>query len=262
MNLTNIINNVIIFLAAFMIIYLVFGVILYFNQRSMIYFPSYQDFYKCEGFDNYEKIDYNGTRFYFKQRNENVIVYYHGNAGSACDRSQNKFIFEKTNNSLIFVEYAGFSNDNRKPSKELILNDVKNINNFIEEQRFKKIIIYGESLGSAVGSYHAKIGNIEHLILVTPFSSIKDIAKSQFPYFPVNLILKENYDNIKWLSNYEGKITILHGNKDSVVPAKFSKKLYENLKTENKQYILIEGFNHNDLWLSNEFNDKLFEVLK
>ena len=90
----------------------------------MIYYPDNQDFYGCEGFKDYEKINFNGTRFYLFEQSDSVLVYYHGNAGSACDRSFLKDIFEQSNHTLVFVEYAGYSNDTKKPSVVLFLKDV------------------------------------------------------------------------------------------------------------------------------------------
>lgn len=247
----------------FLIAYILFGMFLYFNQRNLIYHPNNQDFEDCFGFKDYQKLNYNGTRFYFKEKSlEKVIVFYHGNAGSACDRSFYKSVFEQFNYSLIFVEYAGYSNDDRKPSKKLILEDVENINSFIQEKSFVDVTIYGESIGSGAAGYHSNIGEVNNLILVSPFSRLVDVAQSKFIIYPVSIILKENYDNIKWLKNYENNLIILHGDKDIVIPSRFSRKLYETIPSKNKEYILIEGKGHNDLWESSIFINKLTEYVK
>lgn len=246
-----------------LIMYILFGLFLFLNQNSMLYHPNNQIFEECSGFKDYEKLDYNGTRFYFKPRSmEKVIIFYHGNAGSACDRSFFKSVFEQSNASLIFVEYAGYSNDNRKPSKKLILKDVKNINTFVQDNSFINITIYGESIGSGAASYHSYIGDVNNLIFVSPFSRLVDVAQSKFIIYPVSLILKENYDNIKWLQNYENNIIIFHGDKDLVIPSRFSKKLFEKIPTNNKKYILIEGKGHNDIWGSSVFKNKLIEHIE
>lgn len=80
---------------AMIITYFLVGLYLFFFQKSMIYFPNDQDFESCTGFKDYEKINHNGTRFYLKQISDQAIIYYHGNAGSACDRSFIKDLFEQ-----------------------------------------------------------------------------------------------------------------------------------------------------------------------
>ncbi|MBS8122066.1 alpha/beta hydrolase [Candidatus Vampirococcus lugosii] len=245
------------------IIYIIIGMLLFFNQKTMLYYPNNQDFDKCDGFNEYEKINFNGTRFYFKNNNKDkVIVYYHGNAGSACDRSYFKSIFEKSNASLVFVEYAGYSNDTVRPSKNLILKDAINIKNYIEEKGYKKIIIYGESIGSGPASYHASIGNVNKLILTTPFGKLVDLVQSKYIIYPANILLKEKFDNIKYLQNYEGSLLILHGDNDLVIPNKFSKKLFEKVPSKDKKYILIKNKGHNNIWSSPLFQEKIIENIK
>ena len=246
----------------FMIIYCVLGLFLFLSQKSMLYYPDNQDFESCERFNDYQKISFNGTRFYYKQGSlDNVIVYYHGNAGSACDRGYFKSFFEQSNSSIIFVEYAGYSNDKIKPSRNLILQDVDNINNFVKENSFKNVTVYGQSIGSGAASYHSFIGDVNSLILVGSFSSLEDVVRSKYIIYPASILLREKYNNIKWLQNFEGNVMILHGDSDQAIPHRFSQKLFNEIPTEKKEYVLIEGKGHNDIWGSPTFREKLVEFI-
>lgn len=245
-------------LASLIIIYLLLGLLLFFNQKSLLYYPDKQNFDNCSGFSDYQKIYYNGTRFYYKQSSvDNVIVFYHGNAGSACDRSYFKSTFEQSNSSLIFVEYAGYSNDNIKPSRKSILEDVQNVHDFVEKNSFKNVIVYGESIGSGAAGYNAYLGNVDYLILVTPFSRLDDVAQSKYIIYPALILVSEKYDNIKWLQNYKGNLIILHGDNDFVIPHRFSLKLFNKIPTDKKEYVLIEGKGHNDIWTSSIFVENI-----
>jgi len=249
------------FLFAFVIVYILFGIYLYFNQRGMMYFPNNQNFEDCVGFKDFEKKEYGGTKFYFKQKAQRAIVYYHGNAGSACDRSWTRSVFEQSDYSLIFVEYAGYSGDNRKPSRDLILKDVENIQGYLVDHSFSDNIIYGHSIGASAASYHASIADVENLILVAPFSSLREFAQSMYWFYPVSLLLTEKYDNIEWLQDFQGRVLILHGESDKVIPIRFSQKLFESIPSENKEYELIPGFGHNDIWNSHLFKEKLLAFI-
>ena len=242
--------------------YLILGGALFLGQKSMVYFPDNQDFEQCVGFKDFEKATHNGTRFYFKQgSNDGVIVYYHGNAGSACDRSFTAATLEQSNASLIYVEYAGYSNDTVTPSRELILKDVENIHDYVEKKAFSDVFIYGQSIGSGPASYHAFLGNVQHLILVTPFSTLAKVAQSKYIIYPVSMLLTENYDNIQWLQEYTGRLIIFHGDNDTLVPHRFSQQLYDAIPNKSKEYILIEAMGHNDLWGSPIFINKLMSFL-
>ncbi len=251
-------NFIIDTLIRLVMIYCFFGLFLFFSQKSMLYYPDNQDFESCDRFSDYQKINFNGTRFYYKQGSlDSVIVYYHGNAGSACDRGYFKSFFEQSNSSIIFVEYTGYSNDNIKPSRDLILQDVDNINNFVKENYFKNVIVYGQSIGSGAASYHSFIGDVNSLILVGSFSNLEDVVRSKYIIYPTSILLREKYNNIKWLQNFEGNIIILHGDNDQVIPHRFSQKLFNEIATEKKEYVLIEGKGHNDIWGSPIFREKL-----
>ncbi|MAH07231.1 hypothetical protein CMI38_03205 [Candidatus Pacearchaeota archaeon] len=253
------------FFIAILIVYSLFFIIFTFFQGSFIYFPTNQSFEDCPGFSNYEKKTISNTRFYFKQGNSSInkaIIYYHGNAGSACDRSMIKNFFEKYDYTLIFVEYSGYSNDKIKPNKERIFKNVENIHNFLINNNYNNNIVYGASIGSSLASYHASLGDVEKLILVSPFSSMKDLVKSKIRIYPVSLILKENYDNLALLSDYNNELLILHGDTDKEIPAYHSKNLYENIYIKNKKYTPIKNFGHNDLWLSNEFKKEIDQFIK
>ncbi len=255
-------KNILSFFGFILLFYLFIGILLYSFQKSMIYFPCDQDFDDCEGFNDYERIYYEGTRLYYMEGSrEGIVVYYHGNAGSACDRAVYKSTFERTNRSIAYVEYAGYSNDTRSPSKELILNDVENVNSFIEENHKGDVFVYGQSLGSGPASYHASLGGVDYLIFVNGFSDMADVASSRFPIYPA-FLLKENYRNVEWLQDFEGEAIFFHGDLDNVIPYELSKMLYEKMSAEKKEYFLIEGRGHNDIWQSSEFREKIFQFIK
>lgn len=246
----------------FVLIYIFFALFIYTQQRNIIYHPDSQDFFSCLAFDDYEAKVFNKTRFYFKEAGSNLIVHYHGNAGSACDRSFLKPYFEAHDFSIIFLEYAGYANDDRKASKELILNDVRNIVEFIEEKNFDKVFVFGESIGSGPASYQASISSVDSIVLVSPFYDLKSLAQSHYPFLPISILLKENYDIKKYLKNYNGNLLIFHGEKDLIISSKFSKKLYNELQNLNKKYILIKDASHNDIYSFNLFYEELYEFLK
>lgn len=246
------------------LLYILLGLFLFLFQNYLIYYPDSQDFFDCDTLRDYEPVVFNETRFYYKnQSTEGVVVYYHGNAGSACDRGRFKETFEKAGHSVIFAEYAGYSGDDKRPSKDLILNDVENVDKFIGSKGYEKIILYGQSIGSGAAAYHSNFSKeVEAIALTAPFSALSDVARSKFPVYPVDFILQEEYDNINWLEGFEGRMVIFHGKNDRVVPKEFSKKLYENTHNNKSKYVLIEGKGHNDVWRSEDFRAMLVEFMQ
>lgn len=231
----------------------------------MLYHPTPQVFEECAGFSNYQIIEYNSARaYYLNNSHENVIIYYRGNAGSACQRASLRSFFEQFDASIIFLEYSGYSNDNVEPSKEKILQNVRDINEFVNLQNYSNIIPIGMSIGSAPASYHTSINNnISTLILLNPISSVQEIAQRQFFFIPViPSLLTENFNNYKYLENFSNTLHIIHAQEDKTINSRFSRKLYETLKIEDSTYTLIGGYGHNTLWSSKEFRNLLKEKIE
>ena len=221
---------------------------MYLIQAKFVYFPDKRGFYSCSAFNDAQKLDANGTRFYFKKNSDRLVIVYHGNAGSACDRHFLKKVFEDAGYSYIFAEYAGYADDKKSPSKKLLMQDAKNIGSFVKDGKFSKVVLFGESLGTALASYHSTLADVDGIILVAPFDSMLNIAKRQYPIYPVGLLLREDYDNIKSLKGYKGKITIIHGSKDGIVPISMARNLFDRLDTDKKSFIEVEGAGHNDIY--------------
>lgn len=238
-----------IIIAILILTYITLGSYLYLYQNNFIYYPSKQDFNDCPEFEDSEKLNLNGTRGYYKNISNKIIIFYHGNAGSTCNRSYLKEEFIKQNLSYLFVEYAGYSNDIVKPSKELILKDVVNIAEFLGNKNYSEVIVMGESLGTALATYHSTLIKTDKLLLISPFYQIADIVKNSLAIYPVNLVLKENYKTNEWMKTSKAKeIKIIHGSNDEMIPIDQAKKLYEEIKITNKAFTQVNGAGHNNIY--------------
>jgi len=229
------------------LVYVGFGLLLFFAQAKFIYFPSDQDFDACPYFSDSKKKNINGTRFYYKNNSEKLIVFYHGNAGSACDRAFLKDTFSNSGYSYIFVEYAGYSNDLQKPSQERIMRDVENINTFLKSSGHKEVVLAGESLGASLAVYHSSISNENKLLLISPFFSFEDAIRSHYPVYPVSWMLRDKYESNLWLNDIR-KVQIIHGSVDTILPISGSKKLFGEMPVLEKKFVEVSGANHNDIY--------------
>lgn len=233
------------------ILYLLFGILMITNQEKFFYHPDEKNnFFECPGFEDYESKVVNGTRFYYNnlEFSDTVLIYYSGNGGSACDRWALQNYYEGYQASTIFVEYSGYSEDIREPSLKLLQQDVHTIELFVQENNYSKKYVVGESLGTGVASYHAYNYDVDVLLLLAPFYSTMDLGREKFPYYPISFLEIENYNSAYWLSHYDGRIVILHGEQDSNIPYTQSIKLYESLETEDKTLFIFPFAKHNDLY--------------
>ncbi len=248
-------------LTIFIVFYILFGVAISIFQERIIYRPTTQSFDTCEEFQSASKINYHGTRMYVKDINKPVVVLYHGNAGSACDRYFYADMFNQAGYGYVVVEYAGFSGDSNKPSHNLVKQNVQDVIDYLNENKISNVTVVGESIGTGVASYHASLQSPSKLLLISPFSNLSDVAKNHFWFYPTFFMVDNAFDNGILLNEYRNQVTIIHGDKDDVIPYKLSKKLYDELNTK-KELVTIKNAGHNDLFSYPETYTAILSFLK
>ena len=246
--------------------YITILVFLFFKQKDMVYYPDYPEsssFYDCNNFTEDEKKEYNWTRFYEKKwTNDNLVIFFHWNAWSACSRVEMKNILEKTWNNFIFVEYYWYSNpDNNNPNIEKILQDSLNIWEYIKNSEYKNINVIWRSVWTWPASYYAQNFEIKKLLLITPYSQLYKVASNKYPIFPIKALFSENYNSEEYLKDYKWELLIIHWNNDKVVPFHLAKELYNWINTTNKEFFEINNWNHNDILYYEWVSEKIIKFL-
>lgn len=235
-------------LGIFLLFYVGFGVFLVFSQEKIVYQPAVQDFTACTAFSAAEKVESEGTRMYVNViPKQPVVVLYHGNAGSACDRYFYAEQFSLAGYGYVVVEYAGYSNDSRIPSHKLLKQDVRNVIAYLEERGTTPVYVVGESIGTGLASYHASLEPPERLLLISPFTDLQAVAAERFWFYPTSLLVDNAFDNTQALSNYDGETMIIHGTSDTIIPYQLGEALFASL-AEKKEFVTIGGAGHNNLF--------------
>ena len=116
-------------------------------------------------------------------------------------------------------------------------------------------MLYGESLGTAIAIDLASKNNFSGIILESPFTSMETLAKKYYPYLPVKILLKDEYDSINKLEKVNSPILIMHGKKDTIVPFDMGNEMF--LKSKNPKY---SYFNDDDHMM--DYNSELIKNLK
>ena len=219
------------------VIYLIITFILYISQRSLLYHPTENNYsgdmltvsidkIKIKNDDNIELLAWYHEKDIEKYK---TILFLHGNAGSLENRIHKINHFNDMDVNFLIISWRGFSGNKGKPTEQGLYKDARSavkwlINEGIIEEN---IIIYGESLGTGVATEIAQNKNFAGVILESPFTSMVAAAKSKYPIFPINLLLKDKYESDKKINNIKSPILIMHGEVDKIVPFWMGKKMFE-----------------------------------
>ena len=225
------------FILTIFVIYFLVLVFLYFYQRSLLYHPNENNYsgdkisldiekVKIQTADNIELLGW-----YHKKnlKDYKTLVYFHGNAGSLENRVHKLNHFQDMNINFLIIAWRGFNGNKGKPSERGLYVDGKSAIDWLIKKGVdeKNLILYGESLGTGVATHLAQNKNYAGVILETPFTSMVDAAKNFYPYIPINLLLKDKFENFKKVNNINTPILVMHGEVDQIVPFSMGKKIYE-----------------------------------
>lgn len=206
-------------------------------QRQMIYFPSQaaeaDQLQEAAGLGLQAWRNESGALVGWipvTQRDEaRRMVVFHGNAGYALHRAYFVEGLRDLGWDLYLFEYPGYGARPGTPSEEYIKTAATEALESLLKNGAQPVYLVGESLGSGVATYLA--GNfprqIEGLLLITPFTTLSEVATHHYPWLPVRTLLEERYDSVSALSEYRGPVAFLLAGRDEVVPVSLGQKLHD-----------------------------------
>jgi pimeloyl-ACP methyl ester carboxylesterase len=246
------------YIALLFLIYLGFGSYLYLNQRNLIYFPVRADtpsedeeIFENEG----EKIKVSVVN----RGKRKAIIYFGGNAENV-DYNIDTFKAMFSNHTIYLVKYRGYSGSTGTPSEQGLYSDAMHIFDKLSRDH-AEISIIGRSLGGAVATYIAARKPVHRLVLITPFDSIKSVARSQFPFYPVSLLIKDKYDSLARAADIDTETMIIAAGMDRIIDISHARQLAEGFR-QGIAFHIIEGAGHNDISDFAEYHQTLSDFIQ
>lgn len=244
-----------------LLVYVLFGAVATLQQERLIYRPSADIFEECEAFPLGEKRALGNTRAYIGGEVSQVMVIYHGNVGSACDRDYLVQLAEVNGYAYVLVEYTGYAGDTRAPSHEAVKENVRDVVEYLRDKSYEEVVVLGESISTGAASYHASLLPPDKLILISPFRNLLDIAKNRFWFYPTSLLVNNAFDNEQALAKYRGDVLIFHGDRDWIIPIRSAELLFEAPRTDSKEMVIVYGAGHNSMFEFVDIYMKIYEFL-
>ena len=142
--------------------------------------------------------------------------------------------------NYLIIAYRGFSGNEGKPTESGLYEDAKSAKIWLNNNgvKDKDIILYGESLGTAVAVDLASKHTFAGIILESPFTSMTRLAQKYYPIFPVKIILKDKFDSINKIQKINSPLLVMHGEEDTIVPFSMGVKIFEKSNTQKSKYFI------------------------
>jgi uncharacterized protein len=228
-------------------LYLLLVTVVYFCQRSMLFFPTH-----TAGSSTLAPWLVGQRTIGYCREVPNaraVWLMMHGNAGQAADRD---YVLSHISDqdSLYVLEYPGYGQRAGSPCLESMNQAASEAYHVLRSRTPNTpVCVLGESIGSGPACVLAreKIAP-DKIVLVVPFDSLARAASKHFFFLPVRLLLRDAWDNVKALKPYAGPVEIFGATGDTIIPIERAKALAKQIP--KARFTAITG-GHND-WSEND----------
>ncbi len=84
------------------------------------------------------------------------------------------------------------------------------------------------------------------LVLATPYTSIRDMAKRMIPFLPMSLLIGDAYDSLSKAPGLQLPTLVYHGDSDELIPHRMGETMARAIP--GAQLVTVQGGHHNDLF--------------
>ena len=183
-----------------------------------------------------------------------VVIAFHGNADLSAWTAPWAHELSRRAGVTVFVpEYRGYAGIAGEPTYETAMRDAQGALQFVRDSlQAAEIVIYGHSLGTAIGAeLAAHMGEAppRSLVLQSPFTSARDMAsRMMVPPIPGlwDRISRVHYDTRALVSRLDAPVYVSHGTRDLNIPARMGREVFDAARSRG-ELLLVEGAGHNDV---------------
>ena len=178
-----------------------------------------------------------------------TAIVFHGNAGHAGQRAYYAEALLPLGLRVILAEYPGYGPRDGALGEISLVADAAASIEAAHRQFGAPLIVIGESLGAGVAAAAVARhpGRVAGVLLITPWDRLESVASFHYPWLPVRWLLRDRYDSAAHLADFGRPVLVAVAERDSIVPARFGRALYDALP-QPKRLVSLEGAGHND-WL-------------
>jgi alpha-beta hydrolase superfamily lysophospholipase len=175
-----------------------------------------------------------------------TVVVFHGNAGSALNRLHYVTALERLGLKVVLAEYPGYGAREGQLNEQALVADAKTTVRWAERDFDGPVYVWGESLGCGVATAVAADPSlpVEGLALITPFTTLPDLAQAIYRYLPVRWLVRDQHDNVTNLTSFEKPVALLVTEQDEIMPRAQAEALYDSLTIQKKMWV-FQGAGHN-----------------
>ena len=181
-----------------------------------------------------------------------VLLFFHGNAGNISHRLDSIKIFHELGLNTMIIDYRGYGQSTGKATEQGTYLDAQAAWDYLINSRripANQIIVFGRSLGGAIGAWLGTQHTPAAVIIESSFSSGVDMARRIYPFMPVRLITRLQYPVADYASRLNCPVLVVHSRHDEIIPFAMGQEIYASVK-QRKQFLVLSGDHNNGFLVS------------
>ena len=187
------------------------------------------------------------------ENSRGVVLFFHGNAGNISHRLDSIDIFHEVGLSTLIIDYRGYGQSTGKTSEQGTYLDAQAAWDYLVNHRGMppdRIIIFGRSLGGAIGTWLGVHNTPAGVIIESSFSSGADMARRLYPFLPVSLLTRLQYPVVDYAGRLSSPVLVIHSIDDEIIPFSMGQEVYAAVN-QSKEFLQLSG-DHNNGFLINQ----------
>jgi pimeloyl-ACP methyl ester carboxylesterase len=232
-------------IAVLVLVYIALCALLFFQQRSMIYFP--QPRTVIDG-STMLTLPVDGANVLVTTQprpGANALVYFGGN-GEDVSYGLPALAAAFPDHAIYLMHYRGYGGSSGKPTEAALFSDAVALFDKIHAEH-PSILIVGRSLGSGVATYLASVRPVARLVLVTPYDSLMAVAAQHYSFFPVRWLLRDKFESWRYAEKVTAPTLIIAAQLDEVIPTANTKALLAHFPPGVASMKVIAATSHNSI---------------
>lgn len=177
-----------------------------------------------------------------KGKAEGTVLFLHGNAENISTHIASVYWLPAQNYNVLLLDYRGYGRSQGVPTVAGALEDINSAMQHLLQRKDVdpgRIVVLGQSLGGALSIYYVAHSpyraNIKALIVESPFSSYRDIAREKLDavwltwplQWPLSFTIDDDYSPLPAVAQLSPiPLLLIHGDKDRIIPLHHGEKLF------------------------------------
>ncbi len=188
------------------------------------------------------------------ERPRGTLLFFHGNAGNISHRLDSLRIFHELGLAVLIIDYRGYGQSEGRPSEAGTHEDALAAwRHLVEVRRADpaRIVVFGRSLGAALGAWLAAREQAGALILESAFTSVPELAGDLYWWLPARRLARFEYATRDYLLDVRCPVLVVHSPEDEIIPYRHGRALYEAARPP-KEFLRLRGDHNRGFLLSGQ----------